>query len=300
MVFDTRKNHYNDYLPIKSSISSITPGLPNDITNTNTNESQPSITLRTSTLSDQVMIPNAKKLPNTQNTISDIHITADQKNSYGCNYSSASETGEKCQGSKNTTKDNVGSEDAITDENINNDEHEDKSDYEDSSATKTGKKRQGSKKASEDESGSEDVRADGSATNEEQQDEADYEDSSASEHGKNIKEEKVHLKMMLPLKMQLLMEMQLLKNRIMILTLKIQVLVKMEKNDKKVKIHLKTMLPLKMQMQVEMQLLRNRSIILTMKIPMIMKMEKKFMVVKMHPKMTLPLKKTHRMLFREN
>jgi len=135
-------------------------------------------------LSDQVMIPNAKKLPNSQNTISDIHITADQKNSYGCDYSSASETGEKCQGSKNTTKDNVGSEDAITDENINNEEHEDKSDYEDSSATKTGKKRQGSKKASEDKSGSEDVHADGSATNEEQQDEADYEDSSAIENGK--------------------------------------------------------------------------------------------------------------------
>jgi len=78
----------------------------------------------------------------------------------------------------------------------------------------------------------------------------------------------------LPLNMQVLMEMHLLKNRIMIL-MKIQVLVKMEKNDKKVKIHLKMTLPLKMQMQVEMWLLRNRSIILTMKIPMILKMEKK-------------------------
>jgi len=102
----------------------------------------------------------------------------EQENKYGCEYSSAGETGEKHQGSKNTTKGNVGSEDTIANENINNEEHEDKSDCEDSSATKTEKKCQGSKKASED------VRADGSATNEEQQDEADYEDSSASENGK--------------------------------------------------------------------------------------------------------------------
>jgi hypothetical protein len=61
MVFDTRKNHYNDYLLINSSMNNITPGLPNAVMNTNTNESQPSIILCTSTLNDQVIIPNAKK-----------------------------------------------------------------------------------------------------------------------------------------------------------------------------------------------------------------------------------------------
>jgi len=151
MVFDTRKNHYNDYLMIDSSMNSITPGLPNDVTNTNTNESQPSITLRTSTLNDQVIIPNAKK------ATLDIHTTVnqenpkdssanrsttnkEQENKYGCEYSSASETGEKCQGSKNITEDNIGSEDAIANGNATNKEQEDKSAYEDSSASESGKK----------------------------------------------------------------------------------------------------------------------------------------------------------------
>ncbi len=191
-------------------------------------------------LREMVFIPNAKKLLRSKNTTLDIHTTLnqenpkdssanrstankEQENKYGCEYSSAGETGEKHQGSKNTTKGNVGSEDTIANENINNEEHEDKSDCEDSSATKTEKKCQGSKKASED------VRADGSATNEEQQDEADYEDSSASENGKNIKVVKVHLKTTLALKMYVLMELQLLRNKRINLTVQIQVLVKMKK-----------------------------------------------------------------------
>jgi hypothetical protein len=112
-----------------------------------------------------VIIPNAKKLLRSKNTTLDIHTTLnqenpkdssanrstankEQENKYGCEYSSASETGEKCQGSKNTTEDNIGSEDAIDNENANNEEQEDKSDCEDSSASKTEKKTQGSKKAS--------------------------------------------------------------------------------------------------------------------------------------------------------
>ncbi len=51
--------------------------------------------------------------------------------------------------------------------------------------------------------------------------------------------------MMLPLKMQMQMEMQLLRNRSIILTMKIPMIMKMEKKFMVVKMHPKMTLPLK-------------------------------------------------------
>jgi hypothetical protein len=137
MVFDARKIHYNDYLPIDSSMNSTTPSLPNDVMNANMNESQPSITLCTSMSNDQVIIPNEKKLSSSKNTtfeypcncysgeskdssVNRSTTNKEQENKYGCEDSSASETRKEHQGSKNTSEDNAGSEDAIANENATN------------------------------------------------------------------------------------------------------------------------------------------------------------------------------------
>jgi hypothetical protein len=77
-----------------------------------------------------------KKLLSSKNTTLNIHTTVDQENpkdsganrsttnkeqenKYGCEDSSASETGKKRQGSKNTSEDNADSEDAIANGNGN-------------------------------------------------------------------------------------------------------------------------------------------------------------------------------------
>jgi hypothetical protein len=81
-------------------------------------------------------------------------------------------------------------------------------------------------------------------------------------------------------KIQVLIEVQLTRNKRTNMAVKIQVLVKLEKNIKVVKIHLKTMLVLKMQLLMKMQLIRNRRTNLTVKIQVLVKLEKNVKVVK--------------------
>jgi len=81
-------------------------------------------------------------------------------------------------------------------------------------------------------------------------------------------------------KIQVLIEVQLTRNKRTNMAVKIQVLVKLEKNIKVVKIHLKTMLVLKMQLLMKMQLIRNRRTNLTVKIQVLVKLKKNVKVVK--------------------